>query len=248
MRNLALRLEYDGTNYHGWQRQDNAITVQETLEKVLSRVTKENIAVTGCSRTDTGVHARGFICNFFTQCNIPVDRMAYALNSILPPDIVALECYEVPMDFHARYWAKGKKYRYRIINRTMPDAFQRNYACHWPYALDMELMCKAAQFFIGEHDFRAFMASGSSVKSTVRVVSSLTVTKINDEVIIEISANGFLYNMVRIITGTLLYVGNQKIALKSVPEIIVKGDRREAGITVPPQGLCLEEVYYDIRL
>lgn len=253
-----LKLEYDGTNYHGWQRQDNAVTVQEVLENALKKITKEDISVTGCSRTDTGVHALGFVCNFYTQGNIPADRLPYALNSILPYDIVALECQEVFEDFHARYWAKGKKYRYRILNRGFPSAFERNYVCHWPYPLDIDLMQEAARFFIGEHDFKAFMSSGSAVKDTVRNVYDLTVDKkvavctkgymnnqkLNHEIIIEISANGFLYNMVRIIVGTLIYVANGKIKLEDIPDIIMQGDRRKAGITAPPQGLYLVEVYY----
>jgi tRNA pseudouridine38-40 synthase len=244
LRNLMLTIEYDGTNYHGWQRQDNAVTVQEMLEKSLKKITKEDITVTGCSRTDTGVHALAFVCNFYTQSNIPVDKLPYALNSILPDDIVALECKEVPQEFHARYWAKGKKYRYRVINRAFPSAFERNYACHWPYPLDINLMKAAAQFFIGEHDFKAFMASGSSIKDTVRNIYSLTVEQKDNEVIIEISGNGFLYNMVRIISGTLLYVGNGKISVEQISDIIKAGDRRKAGITAPPQGLFLVEVYY----
>lgn len=244
MRNLMLKVEYDGTNYHGWQRQDNAVTVQEVLETSLKKITKEKITVTGCSRTDAGVHALGFVCNFYTGSRIPVDRVPYALNSVLPYDIVVLECREALQAFHARYGAKGKKYRYRVIHRTFPSAFDKNYAYHWPYVLDVEKMKAAAQYFIGEHDFKAFMATGSSVKSTVRQIFSLSVEQKNSEIIIDVAGNGFLYNMVRIIAGTLLYAGNGKIAVDEVPAIISAGNRKKAGITAPPQGLYLVEVYY----
>jgi len=245
MRNIALKIEYDGTNYHGWQRQDNAITVQEVLEKAIKKITGENVSVTGCSRTDTGVHALGYICNFKSDSRIPADKFPYALNTALPPDISVLDCFEVPEDFHAQFNAKGKMYRYKINNTTFPSVFQRNYACHWPYSLDIDLMKKAAEFFIGEHDFKAFMASGSDVKGTVRNIYHLTVEKQGSDIIIEVSANGFLYNMVRIIAGTLLYVGNKRIAVEAIPNIIKDGDRKKAGITAPPQGLYLVEVYYD---
>ncbi|NLY42983.1 MAG: tRNA pseudouridine(38-40) synthase TruA [Clostridiaceae bacterium] len=239
-----LKMEYDGTNYHGWQRQENAITVQETLEKALKKITKEEITVIGCSRTDAGVHALGYVCNFHTSSKIPAEKMPYALNSVLPEDIVVYDCREVPRDFHARFWAKGKKYRYRIYNGKYPSAFERNYAYYWPYTLDVECMKEAAKLFIGEHDFRAFMATGSRVKDTVRNVFDLSVEKKGDEIIIEISANGFLYNMVRIIAGTLLYAGVGKIDVERIEYIIKTGDRKEAGITAAPQGLYLVEVYY----
>ena len=244
LRNLMLKIEYDGTNYHGWQIQDNAITVQEMVERALSKITKEEITVTGCSRTDTGVHALEFVCNFYTNSKIPVEKMPYALNSMLPDDIIAFDCKQVPQDFHSRYWAKGKKYRYRIHNGKYPSAFKRNYTCYWPYPLDIQSMKAAAKPFIGMHDFKAFMAAGSQVKDTVRRIFNLTVEKEGEEVIIEISADGFLYNMVRIIAGTLLYTGIGKIDVESIPYIIESGDRRKAGITAVPQGLYLVEVYY----
>jgi len=244
MRNIAFKLEYDGTSYHGWQRQDNAVTVQEVLENTIAKVTGEHTSVIGCSRTDTGVHALGYICNFHTNSRIPTDKFPYALNTQLPSDIRVLQAFEVAADFHARYCSKGKKYRYKIINTTFHSVFQRNYACHWPYPLNVELMKKAAQYFVGEHDFKAFMATGSSVKDTVRNVYALSVEKYAHEIIMEISANGFLYNMVRIIAGTLLYVGNHRIDVEDIPYILNKGDRTQAGITAPAQGLYLVEVYY----
>lgn len=239
-----LKLEYDGTEYHGWQRQNNAVTIQELLEKTLSKITKAGVSVTGCSRTDAGVHALGYVCNFNTKSNIPAERMPYALNSLLPKDITVLECREASHEFHARFCTKGKKYRYRIINRTFPSVFERNYVYHWPYSLDMRLMEESVGFFVGEHDFSAFMASGSAAKDTVRTIYDFTIEKKNDEIIMEVSGNGFLYNMVRIIAGTILYVGNGRIKAASIPKIIKDGDRKEAGITAPPQGLYLVEVYY----
>ncbi len=244
MRNLMLKLEYDGTNYHGWQRQDNAITIQEVIEKALYKITGEELSVNGCSRTDTGVHANGYVCNFLSDNTIPADKMPYALKSVLPRDIVALSCEQVPEDFHARYSARGKKYKYRIINRVFSSPFHRNYTYHWPYPLDFRLMQRGARHFIGEHDFRAFMASGNSVKSTIRTIFDAQLYKEEDEIIFEISGNGFLYNMVRIIMGTLLYVGSGRIDEGIVADIINSGDRTRAGMTVPPQGLYLAEVYY----
>ncbi len=245
MRNLMLKLEYDGTNYHGWQRQNNALGVQEVIENALFKIMGEGITVNGCSRTDAGVHAFGYVCNFFTNSKIPVEKIPYALNSTMPYDIVALSCLEVPKEFHARYGAKRKKYRYRIINRTFPAALDINYSYHWPHTLDFKLIEKCAQYFIGEHDFKAFMGSGSKIKNTVRTIFDIQLIKNNYEIIIEITGNGFLYNMVRIIAGTLLYVGCGKIEESAIPEIIKEGDRRKAGITASPQGLYLVEVYYD---
>ncbi len=245
MRNIMLKLEYDGANYHGWQRQNNVVTIQEKLEDALEKLTNEDIIVNGCSRTDTGVHAFGFACNFYTDSSIPIDKFPYALKSVLPDDIVALDCQEVSQDFHARYWAKGKKYQYRIVNKPFASALKRNYSYHCSYELDIELMKRAAPFFIGAHDFRTFMASGSLVKDTIRTIYDLTVEQYDDEILIEVIGNGFLYNMVRIIVGTLLYVGCGKIDVDEIPAIIKSGDRTEAGVTVPPQGLYLVEVFYE---
>ncbi len=245
MRNIRLKLEYDGTNYHGWQRQDNVVTVQGELEKALKKLIKSDISVTPCSRTDTGVHALGFVCNFFTDSCIPIDKFPYAFKSVLPKDIVVFECQQVPNEFHSRYFAKGKKYQYRIVNKPFASALKRNYCYHCSYKLDIGLMKKAAQYFIGEHDFKAFMASGSIIKNTVRMIYNLEVEQCNDEILIEVTGNGFLYKMVRIIVGTLLYVGSGKIDVEQIPEIIKQGDRTKAGVTVPPQGLYLVEVYYN---
>lgn len=245
LQNLKLVLEYDGTRYHGWQRQQNALTVQEVLEKTLNTIMKEDTKVTGCSRTDAGVHAKGFVCNFFTYTKIPVDRVPYALNSVLPDDIVVLFCQRVSEDFHARYHARGKKYRYRIINRTFPSAFDKHYACHFRYDLDVDKMKDAAKYLVGKHDFKAFMATGSIVKDTVRTIFDISITQNKQEILIDVTGDGFLYNMVRIIAGTLLYVGMSKIPVCDMADIVLCGDRKKAGITAPPQGLYLMEVKYD---
>jgi tRNA pseudouridine38-40 synthase len=244
MKNLVLKIEFDGTNYHGWQRQNNAVTVQETIETVLGRLMQEDIKVIGCGRTDAGVHALNYVCNFETGTNIPASRFPHALNSILPYDISVKDCYQEPLSFNARKNAVGKKYVYKIINSLFRPAIMRNYYLHFPHGLNIKEMQKAANCFIGEHDFRGFMASGSSITNTIRDIHTLSINHIEQELNIEISANGFLYNMVRIIVGTLLDVGIGKISSNQISDIINSGVRSRAGITVPPQGLYLEEVYY----
>jgi tRNA pseudouridine38-40 synthase len=240
-----LLIEYDGTNYCGWQRQKNAASIQETLENAISQITKEDIQVTGCSRTDTGVHAKGFVGNFYSESKIPEDKFKDALNSRLPKDIVILESNEVNMDFHSRYHCKGKTYSYTILNSRLPKAIGRNYVYHYKNSLNLEAMQYGAKFLIGKHDFSAFRNIGSSVKTSVRNITELQVFKEEDGLIkFVISADGFLYNMVRIIVGTLLEVGIGKIAPGSVESILLSKDRTKAGVSVPPQGLCLEKVYY----
>ncbi|MBC7764978.1 MAG: tRNA pseudouridine(38-40) synthase TruA [Hyphomonadaceae bacterium] len=244
MRNIALKISYDGTNYHGWQRQENGITVQQVLEQTLGAILKQPITVNGCSRTDAGVHAQGFLCNFHTDARMPSDRLPYALNSLLPHDIRVHEAQDMAEAFHARFDAIGKTYRYRILNHAVGDVFTRHFTMQYVAPLSVENMQKAASHFVGQHDFKAFMAAGSVVKDTVRTVSQVSVQKAGDEIIMDITADGFLYNMVRIIAGTLIYVGNGKLAVQDMPRIIAGGNRRQAGITAQPQGLCLLEVHY----
>lgn len=244
-RNIRLLIEYDGTNYSGWQRQKNAITIQETLENAISKITKENIQVTGCSRTDTGVHARGFVGNFYCESGIPEEKFKDALNSQLPEDIVILESSQVNMDFHSRYHCKGKTYSYTILNRKTPVAIGKNYMYQYKNILNLEAMQCGAGYLVGKHDFSAFRNLGSSVKTSVRNITELQVFKEKDNLIkFIVSADGFLYNMVRIIVGTLLEVGTEKISPDSIESILLSMDRSKAGISVPPQGLCLEKVYY----
>ena len=245
MRNIKLTIEYDGTKYHGWQIQKNGITVQEIIEKAISKLLGNNIRIVGCSRTDVRVHAYGQIAHFFTDSNIPGDKYSYAINNLLPDDIVIKQSEEVSEDFHSRYCSKGKKYRYLIYNEAHASAIMRNRAYHVRPQLDFEAMQSAAQYFSGRHDFVAFQATGGQVRSTEREIYSIDVFKKEDNLIaIEVSGNGFLYNMVRIIAGTLIYVGIGKIQADEIPKIIKSLDRTRAGKTAPADGLYLIEIYY----
>jgi tRNA pseudouridine38-40 synthase len=242
--NVKIGIQYDGTNYHGWQIQKNAVTVQETVKKALEKITGEEIKLIGCGRTDTGVHAERYFCNFNTASTMPAEKFVYALNANLPKDIVCFCSERAEDDFHANADAVKKRYVYKILCREFPDAFLCRYAWHYKYKLDVEAMKKAADAFIGEHDFIGFASSGFSVKTTVREIYSLDVSEKDDIITIDVTGNGFLYNMVRIIAGTLVSVGSGKIKADDMADIIASRDRERAGITAPPQGLCLKEVYY----
>lgn len=244
MRNIKLNIQYDGTNYHGWQIQKNARTVQEIVKKAVEKTVNEEIILTGCGRTDAGVHAENYVCNFFTQSQIPSERLPYALNTHLPDDIVCFCAEDTDGEFHSNKSAVKKRYVYKILNREFPDAIMGKYSWHCKGRLDLEKMQKAAGAFVGIHDFIGFASSGFTVKTTVREIYSLDVYKSGDVITVDVTGNGFLYNMVRIITGTLVYVGMGKINPDSMAEIIQSKDRKRAGITAPPQGLCLKEVYY----
>lgn len=244
-RNLLLTLAYDGTDWHGWQVQQNAATIQGNLEAALAKVTHETIRVTGASRTDAGVHAQGQACNFYTSSRIPTERIPYALNANLPGSIVVLTASEVELDFHARYQALGKRYVYEITNSPMPAALRRHFSYHVARPLDIGAMQQAANLLQGRHDFRSFQAAGSSVKETVRNLWRLAVTEPEPgRILIHAEGEGFLYNMVRILVGTLLEVGSGKRLPAEMPAILASRDRSFAGPTVPPQGLCLERVFY----
>ncbi|MBQ3111129.1 MAG: tRNA pseudouridine(38-40) synthase TruA [Clostridia bacterium] len=242
--NLKLTLKYDGTEYHGWQRQPNGITIQEVLEDTLERVMKKKIVVTGCSRTDAGVHAAMHVSNFSADTSIPVHKIPLVLNQFLPKDIRAVKCEEVEESFNARYHTVEKTYRYRILNCEHSDPFLGRYVWHYPTKLDVSKMKQAASYMTGERDFTAFMASGSSAKTTVRNLKRVEVEKVGDVITVTATANGFLYNMVRIIVGTLVYVGNGKLSAEEVKKILEEKDRRLGGVTAPPEGLILEEVVY----
>ncbi len=247
MKNIKLIIEFDGTNYCGWQRQVKEPTVQEAIEKAISLLTREapeEINLTGCSRTDSGVHSRAFVANFKTSSTIPPEKFKEALNSKLPEDIAIISSQEVHQDFHARYAAVGKTYCYTILNSSVRSPLYRNYTYQVKDALDSDKMEEAATYFIGKHDFTAFKSTGSSVKTSVRTITDLEVHKEGDLIKIYASADGFLYNMVRIIVGTLLDVGRGKIQPEIIKEIIEAKDRTRAGICVPAQGLFLEKVYY----
>lgn len=245
MRNIKLTIEYDGTGYHGWQSQINAITVQDVVTDAVNSLTGENCSLTGSSRTDTGVHALGFVCNFLTESSIPADKFAFALNTVLPEDIVISNSAEVPLKFHSRFDAKGKTYRYLFFNSTFPSALMRHRAYHVFYPLDVEAMNRAASHFIGTHDFTAFSATGGSTKTTVRSITRAGVRQDGELIEFTVTGDGFLYNMVRIIAGTLVEVGFGRLDADAVPGIIEGLDRRQAGRTAPAHGLYLVEVYYE---
>ena len=246
MRNLLFRISYDGTNYHGFQCQDGQITIQSELERVLNILTSENLRITGCGRTDAGVHAIRYYFNVKTESPIPCDRFVLAMNSLLPDDITVSDCREVPEEFHARFSPKYKTYVYRILNKRNPEALRHRRSYFYPIPLDLEKMQDACRVIIGEKDFRCFMASGGQVKTTVRNVMELSVTPVDGEIEIRVSANGFLYNMVRIIVGTLIQIGIGKMTREELERIIAEKDRTDAGMTVPPHGLYLYDVYYDL--
>lgn len=242
--NVKLTLSFDGSNYHGWQIQQNAVGVQEIVQKAIYKITGEHSTVVGCSRTDAGVHALVYVCNFFTNTNIPPDKLPLALNTKLPHDIKALQAKYVSDDFNARFCAKNKTYIYKIHTATIADPFMRNYAFHYPPDLDVSQMQSSAAHFLGRHDFAGFVAAGGSHKTTLREIYELSVAGDNPHITIKITANAFLYNMVRIIAGTLCYVGRGKIRSDDITSIIAAGNRRLAGITAPPQGLYLANVQY----
>lgn len=243
-RNIKLVIEYDGTNYHGWQKQPDKITIQEVLENTLSQILKHDVPVIGAGRTDAGVHAIGQVANFKTNCRIPEGKIPYALNALLPEDIVVRHACEVSQDFHARFSVKGKHYKYVINNARFPSALdaKREYFC--PYRLNIDLMKEALEELLGTHDFKGFMASGCSVKDTFRTIYEAGLEVRNDKITLDLKGDGFLYNMVRIIAGTLIDAGRGKIGIEDIKKALETGKRSLAGKTVRPQGLYLVEVYY----
>lgn len=247
MRRILLSVEYDGTEYSGWQKQKERKTVQETIEQALCKITKSNIEVTGASRTDAGVHSKDQKVIFDTSSAIPTEKFAIALNSVLPDDVVIKSSEEVSCEFDLRGAVKAKTYRYVIYNSSVPTALQRKYC--WQYIgtnrLNEQDMKKAAQHLVGEHDFSAFKSSGGTTKTSVRTIYSCEVTRKENFLYIDITGSGFLYNMVRIIAGTLLEVGIGKKKIEDINAILDSRDRKFAGITAPPQGLCLEKIYFD---
>lgn len=245
MKNIAITVQYDGSNYHGWQRQDNAITVQQVIEEALHKITGIKTLVNGCGRTDAKVHAIEYVANFNTSLNIPVDRLPYAINQLLPEDICCFSSRLVLPEFHARFSAKRKKYIYKIDNSVFGNVFTKNYTWHYKYPLDYKKMCEAAKLFKGTHDFKAFCASGSTAKTTIRTIFETDLYSNKDIITFEVVGNGFLYNMVRIMVGSLVYIGCGKMNLSDLMVAINGGMRQNAGITAPPQGLYMAKVYYD---
>lgn len=244
MKNIKLIIEYDGTNYSGWQRQKNSITIQEKIEKVIKKSTGESCKTIGSSRTDAGVHARGFVCNFLTNSKIPPHNFKMVLNKLLPDDIVVLKSEEVDGSFHSRYDSKGKKYTYTIISGDNRPAIGRNYMYYFYRKLNIENMKKACRYFIGTHDFSAFKSSGSSAKTSVREITEFTMVKEENFIRFSVTGNGFLYNMVRIMVGTVLEVGVGRFKPEDIKLILESRDRSKAGKPVPARGLCLEKVFY----
>ncbi len=246
MRNLLVTIRYDGRSYHGWQVQNNADSVQERFQEALYKVIGEKPDIKGCSRTDAGVHANMFCISFHTEHTIPADRLPFALNRFLPDSIAAVSTVEVPGDFHARYSCKGKEYIYKILNSPIRDPFLTGYALHYWQRLDERLMNEAAQHFTGRHDFTSFCTVDPHRQKGDfhRTVKNISVTRDGDIITVTIEADGFLYNMVRIIVGTLLYTAQGKLAPDDIPDIIKALDRSKAGPTAPPEGLYLNRVFY----
>ena len=245
MKRIKLTIAYDGTNYCGWQVQPNGITVEEVVNKALKKLTGEDIQVIGASRTDSGVHALGNVAVFDTHTTIPPERISYALNQRLPEDIVIVKSEEVAEDFHPRYCDCSKTYEYHILNTRIPIPTKRLTNYFVSYDLDVEKMRKAAGYLIGEHDFVSFCNVRTVVEDTVRTVTELEILKDGEEITIRISGNGFLYNMVRIIVGTLIRVGRGFYEPEKVKEILEAKDRKAAGVTAPPHGLILAEIRYE---
>lgn len=245
MRRMKLTVAYDGTAYCGWQVQPNGITVEEVLNRTISKLTGEDIHVIGASRTDSGVHARGNVAVFDTASSIPAQRMAYALNQKLPDDIVIVSSEEVAKDWHPRYQdVIAKTYEYHIYNAKVPDPLKRRTTAFVSYELDVEKMREGAAYLVGEHDFVSFCNVRTNVEDTIRTIEDIQIHQEGAEIIIRIRGNGFLYNMVRIIAGTLIRVGRGYYEPQKVQEILESKKRTEAGVTAPPQGLVLTEIKY----
>lgn len=244
MKRIKLTIAYDGTNYCGWQVQPNGITVEEVLNKALQKLTGEEILVIGASRTDSGVHALGNVAVFDTETTIPPQRIAMALNQRLPEDIVIVKSEEVAPDFHPRYCDCYKTYEYHIINTRIPIPTKRLTNYFVSYDLNLENMRKAAAYLVGEHDFVSFCNVRTDVENTVRTVTALDILQNDNEITIRITGNGFLYNMVRIIVGTLIRVGRGFYGPEKVKEILEAKDRKAAGVTAPAHGLMLTEINY----
>ena len=244
MKRILLTVEYDGTNYAGWQRQINGLAVQQVLEEALQKATRERIVVTGASRTDAGVHALGQAVHFDTDSRIPPEKYPFVLNTMLPRDVRVHSGREVPEGFHARFMTCGKRYTYRIVNSRHASAIRRNTHVHVPLPLDLAPMQEAAKQLLGTHDFAAFQAAGGTAKTTVRTITSAELVRFGDEIILTVEGDAFLYNMVRIIAGTLIEIGLGRRSINAFTEAYETLDRLSLGVTAPPQGLELTKVYY----
>lgn len=246
MRNLLLTICYDGSQYHGWQIQQNAVSVQQVFQEALFRVIGERPDIKGCSRTDSFVHARRYCISLKTEHAIPCERLVGALNHFLPEDIAVLGCREVSPDFHARYSCKGKEYIYQIWNHPVRNPFLNRRALHYWYSLDETRLNEAAGFFVGAHDFTSFCTMDARERGNMtRTVTKAEVKREGDLVTFTVAADGFLYNMVRIMVGTLLRVAQGKLEPRDVERILEAKDRNAAGPTAPPYGLFLNRVFYE---
>lgn len=246
MKRILLRVSYDGTAYHGWQALPDTLTVEGVLNEKISELTGESVEVIGASRTDAGVHALGNVAVFDTASAIPPERFSYALNTLLPDDISVVESFEVPGGFHPRKTETIKTYEYTILNTKFPVPARRNYSWHVKQELDIDKMRAAAALLIGPHDFKGFCSAKTQVENTVRIIYSVSVVKEEDEIKIRVKGNGFLYNMVRIIAGTLAAAGGhgRRVTTGDIENALRTGDRSLVGKTAPPQGLCLVEIEF----
>ena len=244
MKRIKLTVAYDGTDYCGWQIQKNGVTVEEVLNRALSRLIGDRVTVIGASRTDAGVHAQGNVAVFDTDTRIPAERIAYAVNALLPEDVVVVSSGEVPAGWHPRKCVSVKTYEYRILNREFPDPVRRRDTYFVPFQLDLDRMRQAAEYLKGEHDFKSFCSAQTTVEDTVRTIYALDIRKEEDFITILVRGNGFLYNMVRIIAGTLAGVGRGYFEPRDVARMLEEKDRAKAGVTAPPQGLTLVGIEY----
>lgn len=244
MRNIILVIEYDGTNYNGWQAQEKYPSIQEEIEKAIFKATKEKVKLKAAGRTDARVHALGQVANFFTTSNIPGDKFRFVLNNELPDDIRVQSSQEVDHTFNARFSATHKRYRYRIFNGLVERPLIRNFSYHVTYQLDVEKMRQAANDFIGTFDYKSFRGRRSSIKTSIRTVYSVDIKQKGEMIDIIVEGNSFLRNMVRIMVGTLIEIGAGLRSVDSIPWIIKQENRNCAGHTAPAQGLFLEKVFY----
>ena len=247
MKRILLTVEYDGTAYSGWQRQMNGLAVQQVLEEALSSACAHPVTVTGSSRTDAGVHARMQMVHFDSDCSIPPDKYPFVLNNLLPDDIRVQDAREVPQDFHARFLTSGKTYTYRILNNRHGSALQRNYCWHVPVPLDVKRMMEAVLTLQGEHDFFAFQAAGGTARTTVRKIECADLSSSGALITLLVTGNAFLYNMVRIIAGTIVEVGLGKRETDCFTRAFMSRNRLDLGMTAPASGLELTEVFYPPR-
>lgn len=246
MKNIGLIVEYDGSNFYGFQKQDKLRTVEGELEKSLQKATKEKVEIIAAGRTDKGVHSLGQMINFHTNAvNIPAENYKMLMDFLLPDDITIKDSFQLPYNFHSRFDAKKRRYKYLVYNRYLPNALYRKYAYHWPYEVQLNEMILASKYLIGEKDFTSFTVSNKEEKvNPVRYIEKIDINKRGYLIEFNILGNAFLHNMVRIIVGTLLYVGVGKIKARDMETILKKRDRRYAGITAGAEGLYLMEVFY----